>query len=70
MKDINKENKYISFRNNGVFLITAIVNSTICFSLFGFIGGTFGLLTTLFSNVVYDTKPDSSNIFYVFFYYV
>lgn len=67
MKVISKKNKYISFRNNGVFLITAIVNSTICFSLFGFIGGTFGLLTTLFSNIVYDTKPDSSNIFYVFF---
>ncbi|MEY0116373.1 FUSC family protein [Providencia rettgeri] len=67
MKVISKKNKYISFRNNGVFLITAIVNSTACFFLFGVIGGTFGLLTTLFSNIVYDTKPDSSNIFYVFF---
>ncbi|HEC8326188.1 FUSC family protein [Providencia huaxiensis] len=67
MKAMSNKNKYISFRNNGVFLITAIVNSTVCFFLFGVIGGTFGLLTTLFSNIVYDTKPDSSNIFYVFF---
>ncbi|EPG7576091.1 FUSC family protein [Providencia rettgeri] len=67
MKAMSNKNKYISFRNNGVFLITAIVNSTVCFFLFGVIGGTFGLLTTLFSNIVYDKKPDSSNIFYVFF---
>ncbi|MGF7540189.1 FUSC family protein [Providencia rettgeri] len=67
MKVISQKVKYISFRDNGVFLITAIVNSTACFFLFGAIGGTFGLLTTLFSNIVYDTKSDSSNIFYVFF---
>lgn len=67
MKDIKKENKYISFRNNGAFLIATIVNSTICFSLFGIIGGIFGVLTALFSNIAYDAKPDSSNIFYVFF---
>ncbi|HCH7936497.1 MULTISPECIES: FUSC family protein [Providencia] len=67
MKDINKKLKYINFRNNGTFLIAAIVNSTICFSLFGTIGGVFGVITTLFSNIVYDAKPDSSNIFYIFF---
>lgn len=59
--------EYINFRNNGTFFIAAIISLAICFSFFGIVGATFGVLTTLFSSLVYDAKADSSNILYVFF---
>ncbi|WP_392562029.1 FUSC family protein [Orbus sturtevantii] len=58
---------YISFNDNGIFLITAIINSAICYSLFGLVGLTFGILTVLFANIVYQAKDDSGNIFYMAF---
>lgn len=57
----------ITFLNNGVFFIIAIVNSLICFSLFGLSGSVFGVLTVLFAHIVYSAKPDNKNIFYVWF---
>ncbi|MEQ5042267.1 FUSC family protein [Providencia manganoxydans] len=59
--------EYVSFRNNGTFFIAVIINSAVCFSLFGIVGCMFGVLTTLFSSIVYDAKNDSSNIFYMTF---
>lgn len=59
--------KYINFNDNGVFFLTALINSAICYSLFGAIGATFGILTVLFSNMVYGTKADSANLFYMIF---
>lgn len=68
---LNKMNinvkKYINFSDNGVFLLTALVNATICYLLFGLIGITFGVLTVLFANIIYEAKPDSENIFYMIF---
>lgn len=57
----------ISFINNGVFLIIAIVNSMVCFTLFGVTGSVFGVLTVLFTHIVYAAKPDNKNILYVWF---
>lgn len=56
----------ITFLNNGVFFIIAVLNSLICFALFGMIGSVFGVLTVLFTHIVYAAKPDN-NIFYVWF---
>ncbi|WP_392553399.1 FUSC family protein [Orbus wheelerorum] len=58
---------YISFNDNGVFLITALINSMIGYCLFGVVGVTFGILTVLFANIVYQAKDDSGNIFYMLF---
>jgi len=58
---------YISFNDNGIFFITALINSAICYSLFGVMGITFGILTVLFANIVYQAKSDSGNIFYMIF---
>lgn len=69
MKNIILNNKYIqiNFRDNGVFLITAIINSLIGFLIFGVIGVVVGVITVLFSNIVYEVKKEEENIFYVWF---
>ncbi|WOE30655.1 MULTISPECIES: FUSC family protein [unclassified Acinetobacter] len=69
MKENILNNKYIqiNFRDNGVFLITAIINSLICSVIFGVIGVVIGIITVLFSNIVYEVKKEEENIFYVWF---
>lgn len=57
----------ISFRNNGVFLFIAILNSLICSSLFGITGAVFGVLTVLFSHIIYEAKAEEGNVLYIGF---
>lgn len=57
----------INFLNNGVFFLIAVVNSLVCYALFGLTGSVFGVLTVLFTHIVYAAKPDNKNIIYVWF---
>lgn len=55
----------VSFRNNGVFLIVALLNSLICSTLFGVIGAVFGVITVLFTHIIYEAKSEEGNVFYI-----
>ena len=55
----------ISLRNNGVFLITAILNSLVCSTFFGVIGAVFGVITVLFTHIIYEAKSEEGNVFYI-----
>lgn len=57
----------ITLLSNGVFFLLAVINSLICYALFGPTGSIFGVLTVLFTHIVYAAKPDNRNIFYVWF---
>ncbi|WP_170143336.1 FUSC family protein [Orbus hercynius] len=57
----------IHLQDNCVFFITALINSAICYSLFGITGAMFGVLTVFFTNIVYHAKEESNNIFYIGF---
>lgn len=59
--------KYINFRNNGVFFLTALINSSICYILYGIVGALFGVITVLFSNIVYQADEQKNNVFYMIF---
>lgn len=59
--------KYINFRNNGVFFLTALINSTLCYYLYGVVGALFGVITVLFTNIVSQANSDKNNIFYIIF---
>ena len=55
----------ISFLNNGVFLIIAILNSLVCSTFFGVIGAVFGVITVLFTHIIYEAKAEEGNVFYI-----
>jgi len=57
----------VSFRNNGVFFFIALLNSVVCFSLFGVIGAVFGVITVLFTHIIYEAKPEEGNVLYIWF---
>ena len=57
----------VSFRNNGVFFFIALLNSLVCFSLFGVIGAVFGVITVLFTHIIYEAKPEEGNVLYIWF---
>jgi len=57
----------ISFRNNGVFFFIALLNSLVCFSFFGVIGAVFGVITVLFTHIIYEAKPEEGNVLYIWF---
>jgi hypothetical protein len=60
-------NRYINinFHDNGVFLITSLINSFFCFLFFGAIGAIIGIITVLFSNVISEAEENKGNIFYI-----
>lgn len=55
----------ISFQNNGTFLVIAIVNSLVCSLFFGVSGAVFGVVTVLFTHIIYAAKSEEGNIFYI-----
>lgn len=57
--------KQISFRDNFVFFFTALINSSVCYCLFGITGAMFGVLTVLIANIAYSANDNSNNIFYM-----
>ena len=67
MKNKIFNNKYIeiNFHNNGVFLIAALINCFFCYLFFGKTGILVGIITVLFSNIVYEAKDNSGNIIYI-----
>ncbi|OTG79195.1 hypothetical protein B9T31_17295 [Acinetobacter sp. ANC 4558] len=67
MKNKVLNNKYIdiNFHDNGVFLITSLINSIFCFLFFGALGAVVAAITTLFSHIISEAKDNKGNIFYI-----
>lgn len=59
--------KNINFHNNGVFFLTTLINSAICYTLYGLVGALFGVITVLFANIVYQANDEKNNVFYMVF---
>lgn len=57
----------LSFRNNGVFFIVALLNSLVCLTFFGVTGAVFGVLTVLFTHIIYQAKEQDGNVIYIWF---
>lgn len=55
------------FKENGIFFIMVLASSLTCYSLYGPIGSVFGVVTAIFSNMIYNAKKDTTNIFFLFF---
>lgn len=50
---------------NIIFFVAVAINSSICYLLFGITGAMFGVLTVFFTNIIYQAKEESNNIFYI-----